>query len=58
MGCPLHFSPEEIREAGWKLSSYTYDLHKDGPAPDNVMTEYEEKFFLLGNPICKLTAEL
>lgn len=50
------FSLEEIREAGWQLLDFTYDLHKDGPASDNVMTEYEEKFFMLGNPICKLTA--
>ena len=50
------FSLEEIGEAGWQLLDFTYDLHKDGPASDNVMTEYEEKFFMMGNPICKLTA--
>ena len=50
------FSLEEIKEAGWILDEYTFDLHKNGPAPDNIMTEYEEKFYNLGNPICKLIA--
>ena len=51
------FSLKEIPEAGWHLDAYTYDLHHD---PDlcegNIMTEYEEKFSSLGNPICKLIA--
>lgn len=50
------FSLEEIKDSGWLLDDYTFDLHKDGPAPDNIMTEYEEKFYNLGNPICKLVA--
>lgn len=50
------FSLEEVKEAGWILDEYTFDLHKNGPAPNNVMTEYEEKFYNLGNPICKLIA--
>jgi len=47
---------EEIKEAGWCLGEINYDLHKNGPAKDNVMTEYEQKFYNLGNPIYKLTA--
>ena len=51
------FSLDEIAASGWRLVSSTRDLHHD-PAlsQDNVMTEYEEKFSSLGNPICKLTA--
>ena len=45
------FSLEQLRLAGW-----TFDLHQNGPAPDNIMTEYEEKFYNLGNPICRFTA--
>lgn len=48
------FSLEEIKEAGWIIDMYDFDLHKDGPAKDNIMTEYEEKFFNQGKPICKL----
>ncbi len=48
------FSLEEIRQAGWIIDMYDFDLHKDGPAKDNIMTEYEEKFFNQGKPICKL----
>ncbi len=50
------FSLDQIKEAGWILDGYTYDLHVDGPAHNNVMTEYEEKFYKLGNPICRLVA--
>ena len=48
------FSLDEIRQAGWIIDMYDFDLHKDGPAKDNIMTEYEEKFFNQGKPICKL----
>ena len=51
------FSLEEIKEHGWILDAYTYDLHH---TPDlcegNIMTEYEQKFSSMGNPICKLIA--
>ena len=50
------FSVEEIKAAGWCLSEINYCLHKNGPAKDNVMTEYEQKFYNLGNPIYRLTA--
>ena len=48
------FSLEEIKETGWILDECSFDLHANGPAPNNVMTEYEEKFFQKGNPICRL----
>lgn len=51
------FSLEEIPEAGWTLRASTRDLHHDARLNEgNVMTEYEEKFSSLGNPICKLIA--
>lgn len=48
------FSLEQIKEAGWILDECSFDLHANGPAPNNVMTEYEEKFYQKGNPICRL----
>lgn len=48
------FSLESAENCGWTKDFVSYDLHKNGPAPDNIMTEYEEKFYQLGNPICKL----
>ncbi len=51
------FSLEEIPEAGWHLDASTRDLHHDPVLCEgNIMTEYEEKFSSLGNPICKLIA--
>ncbi len=45
---------EEIGPAGWKLEAVTRDLHHDAQMlPGNIMTEYEEKFSSLGNPIYK-----
>ncbi len=48
------FSLESARESGWIEDFVSFDLHADGIAADNIMTEYEEKFYQLGNPICKL----
>ena len=53
------FSLEEINETKFKVDAHTFDLHKDKESEiyaGNVMTEYEEKFVGLGNPICKLVA--
>lgn len=37
--------------------AHTFDLHhEDAMMEGNVMTEYEEKFSSMGNPICKLVA--
>lgn len=48
------FSLEEVPEAGWKLVDHTFDLHNSDMAEGNVMTEYEEKFSSMGNPIHKM----
>ena len=46
---------EEVKEAGWKLEVCTFDLHHDENMNEgNVMTEYEEKFSSMGNPIYKM----
>lgn len=48
------FAVEELEPAGWKAEVITYDLHSDHVLMEgNVMTEYEEKFSAMGNPICK-----
>ena len=51
----FEFSLEQVEEAGWKLLAHTFDLHhEDAMNVGNVMTEYEEKFSSMGNPIHKL----
>ncbi len=48
------FAVDQLPEAGWKALAVTYDLHNDAElVKGNIMTEYEEKFSSLGNPICK-----
>lgn len=49
------FSVESVKEAGWKLDVVTYDLHHEEElVKGNIMTEYEQKFSSMGNPIHKL----
>lgn len=49
------FSMEEAKESGWQIEKHTYDLHGDEEmCADNIMTEYEEKFSSMGNPIHKM----
>lgn len=52
------FSMEEIENSKvWHIDAATRDLYHDPlMSQDNIMTEYEEKFASLGNPICKLIA--
>lgn len=51
----FEFSLEEIKEAGWETEAVTWDLHRDVVLmQENVMTEYEEKFSMDGNPIHKV----
>ncbi len=51
----FNFSLEEIKKSNWYLDSFTRDLHKDSIMKQgNIMTEYEERFSSIGNPICKL----
>ena len=53
----FEFSLEEVKEKDWELLVYTFDLHhQEDMMEGNVMTEYEEKFSSMGNPICKLIA--
>lgn len=52
------FSLDEIEHSAvWKLAAHTFDLHHTPELCEgNIMTEYEEKFSSMGNPICKLIA--
>lgn len=53
----FEFSLEQVEEAGWKLLGHSFDLHHDEVMNvGNVMTEYEEKFSSMGNPIHKMIA--
>mgnify|MGYP001092706068 FL=1 len=48
------FALEEVPAAGGGGLKISFDLHRDEEmGRDNVMTEYEEKFSALGNPIYK-----
>ena len=48
------FAVEEVEPAGWQVKQITYDLHHDETMNEgNIMTEYEEKFSSMGNPIYK-----
>ncbi|MBQ7706510.1 MAG: tRNA (guanosine(46)-N7)-methyltransferase TrmB [Lachnospiraceae bacterium] len=48
------FTVEQADEAGWNKESVTYDLHNSEYVEGNVMTEYEEKFSSMGNPIYRI----
>ena len=48
------FSLEQIEEAGWIIDNHTFDLHNSQYVEGNIMTEYEEKFSKMGNPICRV----
>ena len=51
----FEFSLEEVTETKWNLDAFTFDLHhNEEMVKGNVMTEYEEKFSSMGNPICKM----
>lgn len=50
----FEFALEELGPAGWKLEAVTLDLHHDEKMmAGNIMTEYEQKFSAIGNPIYK-----
>ena len=50
----FEFALAEIDAAGWKIEAMTKDLHHDEKMlAGNIMTEYEEKFSAMGNPIYK-----
>lgn len=50
----FEFALEQLPLAGWEEVNVTFDLHNDPEMSEgNIMTEYEEKFSSMGNPICK-----
>ena len=50
----FRFALEELEPAGWHLEQMTEDLHhNEQMMQGNVMTEYEERFSSMGNPIYK-----
>ena len=49
----FEFSLNEFCADDWKLSNISLDLH-NSDYEGNIMTEYEEKFSSMGNPICKM----
>jgi tRNA (guanine-N7-)-methyltransferase len=51
------FSLEQAEEAGWMVENKTYDLHHSEYVEGNVMTEYEERFSKMGNPICRMVSK-
>lgn len=53
------FSVDTVNESNiWEITACTYDLHHDTSMnAGNIMTEYEEKFSSMDNPICKLIAK-
>lgn len=51
------FSLEQAEEAGWITEDVTFDLHNSEYNEGNIMTEYEERFSAMGNPICRLVAK-
>ena len=51
----FEFSLQEVEETKWQLAASTFDLHHESEmVQGNVMTEYEEKFSSMGNPIHKM----
>ena len=51
----FEFSLQEVEETKWQLVASTFDLHHESEmVKGNVMTEYEEKFSSMGNPIHKM----
>ena len=50
----FEFALEELEPANWRADQVTYDLHGDEEmCRGNIMTEYEERFSSMGNPIYK-----
>ena len=51
----FEFSLAEASNLPWQVKEHTFDFHHDELMNSgNVMTEYEEKFSALGNPIHKM----
>ena len=52
----FEFSVEEIPQFGFTLFEVTRNLHENGPV--GVMTDYEAKFYEMGQPINRLVATM
>lgn len=52
----FEYSLESFGLCHYQLSQVDRDLHRNGPAPDNVMTEYENNFYCQGKNINWLVA--
>ena len=52
----FEFSVEELPQFGFALSEVTRNLHENGPV--GVMTDYEAKFYGLGQPINRLVGTM
>ena len=48
------FSLESAEASDYEILLCTRDLHHSPYAEGNIMTEYEERFSSMGNPICKM----
>lgn len=49
------FALEECEASDWEKIAVTHDLHNDPVLNEgNIMTEYEQRFSEMGNPICKV----
>ncbi len=51
----FEYSLESYREMGCSLQNLTYDLQKSG-LEGNIITEYEQRFLALGQPIYRVEA--
>ena len=51
----FEFSIEQLTGCGWALKNVSLNLHADD-FPENIMTEYEQRFVSLGQPIYRLEA--
>ena len=49
-------SLEYYRESGWSLRNVTFDLHGDSIETDSAVTEYEQRFMDMGQPIYRAEA--
>jgi len=53
----FEFSIEQFSQSGFKIKNLTLDLHNSG-FEGNIITEYEQRFLDLGQPIYRLEAYL
>ena len=51
----FEYSLQQWQDAGFTLQNVCTDLHRSH-FPDNIVTEYEQKWVALGKPICRVEA--